>query len=184
MSGLPNVRRDDKLMPIADVEALLHRAHAGRLALVSPSGYPYCVPLLYVYENGQIWLHNGKGDGHLKTSLGHGAKACFEVDEAGEVFDYGRFECDSSVAYQSVIAFGEVSLVTERAAKERFCDLLMAKYRHNKPERPASFYPRLAAINVYRFTIEQMTGKTNPLPPLDAQWPNLDMTKTPNANPR
>jgi len=41
------------------------------------------------------------------------------------VFDYGRFECDSGLAYQSVILFGKIRVVEDKAAKQRFCEALM-----------------------------------------------------------
>ena len=38
-------------------------------------------------------------------------RACFEIDEAGQVFAYGRFECDTGTSYASVIALGRIALV-------------------------------------------------------------------------
>ena len=40
---------------------------------------------------------------------------------AVKVFDYGRFECDTGLAYRSAIAYG-------RIRKSRFFDALLAKY--------------------------------------------------------
>ena len=106
---------------------------------------------------------------------------CFEIDEAGEVFDYGRFECDSSVSYSSVILFGKIRIADDEATKRRFCDELMAKYRKQSAPRPQGFYPRLGDITVYAITIERMTGKELALPDVSEQWPAKDRTKSPNA---
>ena len=55
---------------------------------------------------------------------------------AGEVFPYGRFECDSSMAYRSVVAFGHMRIVEDRARKELFFDAFMAKYSDPDLSRP------------------------------------------------
>ena len=155
----------------------------GRLATVGSDGYPYCVPLLYVWLDGEIYVHNTVVTGHLRSNVDHDPRVCFEVDEPGAVFDYGRFECDSSVAYRSVVAFGRIRVVDQRPAKQRFFEALMAKYRKSGPERPKAFFPRLDDVTVYAITVERMTGKETPLPEVSEQWPAKDRTKTPNAKP-
>jgi nitroimidazol reductase NimA-like FMN-containing flavoprotein (pyridoxamine 5'-phosphate oxidase superfamily) len=181
MSSSPNVRRADKLMPQERVLETLARGFCGRLATVGADGSPYCVPLLYVWMDGQVYLHNTAAHGHLRNNVEHEKRVCFEVDEPGQVFDYGRFECDSSVAYRSVIAFGTIAIVTDRPAKQRFCEALMAKYGKADSGRPKGFFPRLDLITVYAMTVERMTGKETPQPDVSQQWPAVDMTKTPHA---
>jgi uncharacterized protein len=170
---------------MADERALetLARGFCGRLATVGADGSPYCVPLLYVSMDGRIYLHNTAARGHLRANVEHEKRVCFEVDEPGEVFNYGRFECDSSVAYRSVIVFGTIAFVTDRQTKQRFCEALMAKYGKPDSGRPQAFFPRLDLITVYALTVERMTGKETPLPDVSQQWPAVDMTKSPNARP-
>jgi nitroimidazol reductase NimA-like FMN-containing flavoprotein (pyridoxamine 5'-phosphate oxidase superfamily) len=181
MSELPKVRRADKQMTDEAARDLLLRGYSGRLGTVGPDGFPYVVPLLYVVLDDQIWVHNTRARGHLRTNVDFEARVCFEVDEPGEVFAYGRFECDSSVAYSSAIAFGRIAVIAEPAAKQRFCEALMARYAPDNGERPAGFFPRLAQITVYAITVERLTGKETPLPAAERRWPAMDMTKTPNA---
>jgi len=183
MSTAPQVRRQDKLMAEDRIHETLNRGYCGRLATVSPDGSPYCLPLLYVWQDGEIFVHNTSTPGHLRTNVDRDPRVCFEIDEPGEVFDYGRFECDSSIAYRSVIAFGKIRVVTEVAGKQRFCEALLAKYGKPDTTRPKGFFPRLDIITVYAIAVERMTGKETPLPPLAEQWPAVDMTKTPNARP-
>lgn len=156
-------------------------ARVGRLATVSADGSPYCVPLLYVCLDGEILLHNTAARGHLRANIDREPRVCFEVDEAGEVFDYGRFECDVSIAHRSVMAFGVIRVVADRSVKQRFCDALMAKYHDRDTGRPKGFYPRLDDITVYAIRIERLTGKETLLPPSSEQWPARDNTKTPAA---
>lgn len=181
MSDFAAVRRADKLTIEARTREVLSRGFCGRLATVGADGYPYCVPLLYVLLDGEICVHNARSRGHLRANVDHEARACFEVDEPGEVFPYGRFECDTSIAYRSVIAFGRIRVVDEHDVQQRFFSALMAKYAKPEWPRPKDFFPRLDQITVYAMSIERLTGKETPLPAAAEQWPAIDRTKTPNA---
>jgi nitroimidazol reductase NimA-like FMN-containing flavoprotein (pyridoxamine 5'-phosphate oxidase superfamily) len=183
MSTAPQVRRQDKLMAEDRIHETLARGFCGRLATVGKDGSPYCLPLLYVWKGGEIFVHNTSAPGHLRANVDHEPRVCFEIDEPGEVFDYGRFECDSSVAYRSVIAFGKIRIITALSEKQSFCEALMAKYGKPDTTRPKGFFPRITDITVYAIAIERMTGKETPLPGLSEQWPAQDRTKTPHAQP-
>jgi hypothetical protein len=76
-----------------------------------------------------------------------------------------------------------VRIVEEEAAKQKFFDALMSKYRAGETTRPKSFYPRIDHIILYALEIERLTGKEVVLPDISGQWPALDRTKTPNARP-
>ena len=181
MSGSPQVRRADKLMAEERARETIERGFCGRLETVGEDGAPYCVPLLYVCMDGEVFVHNTRARGHLRENVDREPRVCFEVDEAGEVFAYGRFECDSTVAYRSVIVFGRIRVVEELPTKRRFCDGLMAKYAKKDWERPKGFYPRIDQITVYAITVERMSGKETPLPGASERWPAADYTKSPNA---
>src|SRR3954471_2086762 len=90
---------------------MLERGCSVRLATLGEDGYPYCIPLLYVRIDGEIWAHTSSGRGHFRSCVEPAPRICFEIDAPGDVFDYGRFECDSGLAYQSVILFGKIRIV-------------------------------------------------------------------------
>ena len=183
MSSPPPVRRVDKLMSEDRARQMLADGFCGRLGTVGPDGWPYVVPLLYVWLDGEIWLHNARALGHLRGNVEHEPRVCFEVDQAGDVFAYGRFECDTSLAYRSVIAFGRARVVEDEASKTRFFIELMRKYGDAAWERPAGFFPRLNEITLYAVAIERLTGKETPLPDVSRRWPALDATRSPRAVP-
>src|SRR3954468_4650197 len=179
----PQVRRQDRVLPEVEARELIRRAYCGRLATLSEGGWPYVVPLLHVFSGDEIGVHITAAAGHLRTNAQRDARACCGVDEPVKVFDYGRFECDTGLAYRSAIAYGRIRIVDDRAAKNRFFDALLAKYGTGTPGRPKSFYTRLDEVTVYAIAVERITGKHCPLPPLAEQWPALDRTKSPNAQP-
>jgi nitroimidazol reductase NimA-like FMN-containing flavoprotein (pyridoxamine 5'-phosphate oxidase superfamily) len=182
MSSL-TVRRADKLMPPAKFDEVLSTGYCGHLATISPDGSPYVCPLLYVWLDGQVWMHNTSAHGHLQNNVRNDPRVCFEVSVAGKVFAYGRYECDTSIEYQSIVIFGRLAIIDDRARKSLFFDALMAKYHGNDPTRPKSFYPRLDDVTVYALTVERITGKEQGLPATEAQWPAADNTKSPEASP-
>ena len=182
MSAL-QLRRQDRLLAEAEARELIAGAYCGRVATIGSDGWPYVVPLLHVFTGDVINVHNTAARGHFRLNVERDARACFEVDEPVKVFDYGRFECDSGLAYRSAIAYGRIRIVEDRDAKIRFFDAFLAKYGTGVAGRPRSFYPRLDQVTVYSLTVERITGKHCPLPPASEQWPVLDRTKTPNAKP-
>jgi nitroimidazol reductase NimA-like FMN-containing flavoprotein (pyridoxamine 5'-phosphate oxidase superfamily) len=176
-----NLRRADMAMTNEQMLRTLDRGFAGRLASVSEDGYPYCVPLLYVWAEDRLFLHGTSARGHLQTNVRREPRVCFELDEPDQVFDYGRFECDSGLAYRSVILFGRIRIAEDAATKQRFCERLMEKYGKPNSIRPKNFFPRLNVITVYVMTVERMTGKERLLPERSEQWPAKDRTRTPEA---
>jgi nitroimidazol reductase NimA-like FMN-containing flavoprotein (pyridoxamine 5'-phosphate oxidase superfamily) len=179
----PQLRRADRVMPEQRAREMLARGFSGHLATIGEDGYPYCIPLLYIWMDGEVYVHTSSARGHFRTNIDREPRICFEIDQPDQVFDYGRFECDSGLAYQSVILFGKIRVIEDRAAKQRFCEALMAKYGKPDTTRPKGFFPRIDMISVYAISVERMTGKEMALPPLSEQWPAKDRTKTPNARP-
>lgn len=178
----PQIRRADRAMSVERTLETLAQGYSGRLATVSEDGFPYCIPLLYLWIDGEVYLHTTSAAGHLRANIERDPRVCFEVDAQEGVFDYGRFECDSGLAYRSVCLFGRIRIVEDREIKQRFCEALMARYGKPGTNRPKGFFPRIDAITVYAISAERFTGKETPLPPLSEQWPAKDRTKTPNAS--
>jgi uncharacterized protein len=181
VSELPQMRRAQRLMPDAEAWAALEAGFSGHLATVDQDGRPYVTPLLFVVLDGKVLVHNTAARGHLRANVDANAKVCFEVSEPGAVFPYGRFECDTGLAYRSVVAFGSISVTEDDGLKTRFCEALMSKYHPADLERPKGFFPRLANITVYVIDIERLTGKLCELPAAAELWPAADRTGTPYA---
>lgn len=169
-----NVRRKDKMLDEAANLALLDRAFCARIA-TADEGRPYVVPNLFVRAGDRLLFHTAAIPGHFHQNITKNPRACLEVDEPGEIFPYGEFECDTSVSYESVIVFGSVRIIETEAEKAHFFDLFMAKYGgQGAYGRPASYYPRLHQVTVYEMTMETVTGKRTPLPAPEQRYPNVN----------
>jgi len=177
------VRRADKAISRSEAEELLGRAALAHFGTVGADGAPYVVPNLFVYAAGEIQLHTTSAAGHFRRNVEANPRICVEIAEMGQVFPYGRFECDTTVSYASVIAVGTIRVEPDAAEKARFFDRFLAKYADPGWTRPKSFYPRLGEVTVYRIALEQITGKRGPLLPRGEQWPARDNSKSPGAVP-
>ncbi|NMJ41124.1 pyridoxamine 5'-phosphate oxidase family protein [Roseomonas sp. JC162] len=179
----PALRRTDKAMTPHDIAALLATARVVNLATAGADGVPYVVPNLFIWEGGTMRVHTTSAQGHFARNLAANPRVCFAVHEAGEVFPYGEFDCDTSMAFRSVIGWGTVTIEDAEADKARFFDALMAKYGDPSWQRPPGFYPRLGEVTVFRIAVEELTGKSGPLPGPAERWPAVNATRSPGAVP-
>jgi nitroimidazol reductase NimA-like FMN-containing flavoprotein (pyridoxamine 5'-phosphate oxidase superfamily) len=165
------LRRADKIMGPAEISAFLEQSFCGRTATVGADGYPYVVPNLYIWADGQVQLHTSAIEGHFLQNVRHCDRVSFEVDEPGEVYPYGPVECDTTVSYRSVVIFGRIRILDDEAAKTRFYSAFMRKYAPaDSWGRERDSFPRLARTIVYAITPESITGKQGPLPGIDKRW--------------
>ena len=90
----------------------------------------------------------------------------------GAGFDYGRFECDTGLAYRSAIAYGRIRSTTI-GRQDPLLRRTAGEIRRALG-RPKNFYPRLDEVTVYALGVERVTGKHCPLPPPAEPWPARD----------
>lgn len=178
MSKGPEPRRDDKEMSQTECWALVEGSYCGRVATTSADGQPYITPLLHVVLDAAIWVYTTSAQGHLARNIGQVCQACFEVDRPGAVHPNGRFQWDTGLSYASVLAFGELAPVRQVANRARFFDALMAKYANEGWRRPASFYPHIDHVTVFRLSVERLSGKVSRLPEAQDLWARRDRTMT------
>ena len=112
------MRRKRQQMPESEAIAILERGSHGVLAVLGDGGYPYAVPISYVYEAGKIYMHCAKS-GHKLDAVRACEKASFCVVDRDEVV-----QAEFTTHYRSVIAFGRVHEITGEAGKRRAAALL------------------------------------------------------------
>jgi nitroimidazol reductase NimA-like FMN-containing flavoprotein (pyridoxamine 5'-phosphate oxidase superfamily) len=111
-------------------------------------------------ENGIFYFHSAK-EGTKLDLLRKNPEVSFELDTSHAV-KKGRFACEYSFYYQSVIGIGKVQFVEEPAQKEKALSLLMKQY---STEQNFSFSPEsLAHTVILKMTVESISCKEY-LPP-------------------
>jgi uncharacterized protein len=177
-----DLRRGDKIMSAEEARAFLASAHCGRTATVGADGYPYVVPNLFVWMDERIYLHTARHRGHFLGNVEFCDRVCFEADEPGETFPYGPVECDTSIAFRSVVVFGRIGVVPERPTRERFFAAFMSKYAPaDSWGRPRGSFPRIDSTILYAIVPEIITGKQTPLPAVGKRWRGAGLPADPNS---
>ena len=132
---------------------ILKRAKTATLALHGDDGYPYSVPVNYVYLDGKIYFHGAKA-GHKVDALKKDDKVCFTVygNEKHEEGDWAPY-------LQSVVIFGRCHLIEDSGITETKVRELAEKYYPTKEEIDAEIAADIKAVQLYEITIEHMSGK-------------------------
>lgn len=133
---------------------ILQKATAGTLALLGDNGYPYAVPISYVYADGALFFHSALS-GHKVDAIRQCSKASFCVIESDDVQpeQYTTF-------FRSVIAFGRIHIIEDDAEKLRAARRLGDRYNPGQEEALRQELAKgLSRMLMIRMDIEHLTGK-------------------------
>ena len=133
---------------------ILQESTAGTLALLGDDGYPYAVPISYVYADGRLYFHSALS-GHKVDAIRKCEKASFCVIAQDEVHPEKH-----TTFYRSVIAFGRIHIVEDE--QERLASARMLGNRYNPNQEEAlqrELEKGLSRMLVIRFDVEHLTGK-------------------------
>lgn len=116
------MRRSKQLLNTDYAISMLDKATSGVLAVHGDDGYPYAVPLSYVYHDGSIYFHSAK-EGHKLDAIKNNDKVSFCVilldNPVGEGF---------TTYFMSVIAFGRARIIEDAEEKQKTIEILSDRY--------------------------------------------------------
>ena len=149
------LRRRDRELTREQCEQILLDGSNGVLSLCGDGGWPYGVPLSYVYREGKIFFHGAKS-GHKLDALRRDPRASFCVTARDRVIPE-QYTTD----YRSVIAAGLVREVTDEAEKRAALRLLGRKYAPaDAPENRERYIDAdINAAAVLELTVAHLSGK-------------------------
>lgn len=148
-----DMRRFKQQLPQEECERILREGRRGVLAVLGDGGYPYAVPLNFVYDNGCIYFHSAL-QGHKIEAIRNYNKGSFCVTELRELSDDGW-----SYYFNSVIAFGRFRELTDDAEKTDKLRLLGNKYFPTEDMTESDIAENAARCTVTELRIEHMTAK-------------------------
>lgn len=123
------------------------------LSTVGVDGYPYGVPLSYVFWGGAIYFHCAK-KGHKIENLMHCDKVSFCVVESAETIPE-KF----TTRYKSAICFGTVSELFGDS-KKKALSRLVSKYSGSHAMEGGEYIEREAEnARVFKMEVSHLTGK-------------------------
>lgn len=149
------MRRVRQQLDDATCLEILRQGTSGVLALCCADGYPYAVPLSYVYDQGRILFHCAP-EGLKMEALAHCDKASFCVIGQDQVVPEKY-----TTAYQSVICFGVIRQLRDEGEKVEALRMLGHKYAPKESEQHLGqeISGSLKRTCVLELRIERMTGK-------------------------
>lgn len=148
------MRRADKLKTNEEAIAIMQECTNGVLSVIGDDGYPYGVPVSYVYEDGKIYFHSAL-DGHKVDAINKEPKVSFCVVGADNI-DPGAFTTN----YKSVVCFGKARIADTDEEKQQVLEIILKKYSADFMEGGMK-YIRAEWDNccVVVIDVEHMTGK-------------------------
>ena len=149
------MRRKRQELSREDTVAILERRASGVLALAEEGGFPYAVPLSYVYTGDKLYFHCAKS-GHKLELIRQNPKASFCVVDQDQIVPE-----EYTTYFRSAIVFGELRVMEDGPEKRAAIEALAAKY---DPEGPADGRQKeidreWGALCVLEMEISHMTGK-------------------------
>lgn len=121
-------RTKTHLLSLEQIKALFERAKVGRLGCIRQDGYPYVVPMHFVYSENKIYLH-GLPKGQKIEILRSNPKVGFEIDEMISLLDQDvENPCDVNTAFNSIILQGEAIIVDNLDEKKEALSKIVRKF--------------------------------------------------------
>jgi nitroimidazol reductase NimA-like FMN-containing flavoprotein (pyridoxamine 5'-phosphate oxidase superfamily) len=135
---------------------ILIKAPVGNIATINENGYPYVVPVHFIYYEGKVYIH-GLPIGEKISNIKVNNKVCFETYYLkGYILD--EKPCNVNTEYESVIIMGTAAIVTDYNLKEIVLKKVVEKYTPNLIETKL---PRnmIKGTGVIEVIIKEITGK-------------------------
>lgn len=102
------MRRKKQQIPDNEAIAILENGKVGILAVNGDNGYPYTVPLNYMFYNGKIYFHSAS-EGHKFDSIKNNPKVSFCVISQDKIIPEKY-----TTAYESVVVFGNAKIMDDK----------------------------------------------------------------------
>ena len=148
------MRRHRQQLSDEESIGILQKATSGTLALLGDGGYPYAVPISFVYDDGKLYFHSAMS-GHKVDAIRSCNKASFCVIDQDSVKP-----AEYTTYFRSVIAFGRVHIIEDESEKLEMARMLGRRYNpHDEEGLQKEIEHGLSRMLMIRFDIEHLTGK-------------------------
>ncbi|AGK99337.1 pyridoxamine 5'-phosphate oxidase family protein [Clostridium pasteurianum] len=148
------IRKITRKMEYSQALDFLKSCDYGVLSTIGEDGYPYGLPLSYVFYDNCIYFHCGKL-GHKLDNIEFSNKVSFCV-----IDDVETLPDKFSTKYKSVIVFGTAEEITSYDEKETILTELIKKFSENYLKEGLEYIHRAAsATKIIRINIDHFSGK-------------------------
>lgn len=148
------MRRKRQLLTHEECVAILEKMTFGTLALSGDGGYPYALPISYVYSDDKVYFHSAM-KGHKIDALMQNDKVSFCVVEQDFIVPE-----EYTTYFRSVIIFGKARIMEDENEKRTALQKLGRKYSPDDAKGLQNEIEKgLNHLLMIELTIESMTGK-------------------------
>ena len=150
------VRKKANEISAEEAKKLLRESRRGVLAVSGDDGYPYAVPINYLYdEDAQEIIFHGSKVGHKVDALKRSDKVCFTV--------YGDETVETDEAWapflKSVVVFGRCHPVADPDETLALCKKFAMKYYPTEKMVDDEVAASGRAVRMFRLQIDHINGK-------------------------
>ena len=147
------MRRFKQQLTLQECETILQGAYRGFLSVNGENGYPYTIPMNFLYRENRIYFHSAL-QGHKIDAIMHSPKACFTL-----INDPVKQENDWWYHVSSVVCFGQVSIIENQEERMAILRNLGQKYFPEGYDMQKDLDTNAHRAAVLCLDIEHMTGK-------------------------
>ena len=147
------MRRFKQQLTDEECVALLEKEPRGFLSVLGDDGYPYGIPIDFVYDGGKLYFHCAK-EGHKIDAIQACDKVSFSVIDEGV-----RKGDDWPLHFKSVIVFGRIRILEDREEILSKVRLLGLKYFPDAESVEEELKHSGSRVACLELTIDHMTGK-------------------------
>ena len=148
------MRRKNQQLSQGETIEILQTCPTGIMGVIGDDGYPYTVPLNYVFSDNKLFFHCAK-EGHKIDSIKKNDKVAFCVIEKDEVVSKAF-----ATKFRSVVVFGRARILTDDGERRYALDRLIDKYSSDyREEGKQEIEKEWGIVCVVEIRIEHMMGK-------------------------
>ena len=149
------VRKKANEITVSSAKALIKKSRRGILAVNGDNGYPYAIPINYLFEeeSQKIFFHGSKV-GHKVDAIKKSDKVCFTV--------YGNEQIKEETwapYLQSALVFGRCKLIEDEDRAMKVLKDFAMKYYPSARMVEEEMKKAAKATQMFEITIEHISGK-------------------------
>ena len=147
------MRRHKQQLSQEETAEILKTGRTAVLGILGDDGYPYTVPINYVYTDGKVYFH-GARSGHKLDAIRRCAKVSLCVIEKDNVVKE-----ELTTYFKSVILFGKARVLEKEDEIFHAAEILGLKYYEDQEAVDKEARRELKNLCCVEIAVEHVTGK-------------------------
>ena len=152
------MRKKDKSIPEREIlDKIIHESLICHLACCL-DGQPYVIPISFGYDEKTVYFHTARAGKKNEIFL-ENPHVCLAFETDIKLITDEENACEWSFDFQSVIATGEITEISDPAQKNAGLNQIMRHYSGKDWEMPER---EISKTKIWSVELESITGKRSP----------------------